>query len=287
MKKIISAISTFALLLGISVNTGAQTLNSRGVVAEVKEMKSKYIEENYFISISLPASYDGQKKYPVIFLVDSNIYFDIVAQVLRHYRESANMPEAILVGIGYKDYATTDQLRSRDFTYPLALPEYKVPFLTGGAKQLLAFINHQAVPFVDAHYAVDTGQRILMGHSLGGYFTTFAMYENLTAGNDVFSGYIAASPTVFYNNNYLINAFANADFKNNGKTKIYMSFGGAEDAEFAAVAPLKRAEVLNALQSAIKTKNNINYSGELYTNLAHADTPLPTFIKGINLLLKK
>jgi predicted alpha/beta superfamily hydrolase len=287
MKTIISAVTSAALFLCLASGTVAQALKTGSVVAEVKEIKSKLINESYTISVSLPAAYDSQKKYPVIYLLDSNIYFDIVAQILRHYRESANMPEAILVGIGYSDYATTDKLRSRDFTYPPALPEYKLPFLTGGAKEFLAFINSQVVPFIDAHYAADPRQRILMGHSLGGYFTSFAMHENLAANNDVFSGYIAASPTVFYNNNYLIKKFADANFKNEGKTKIYISFGDAEDAEFAAIVPMKRVDILAALENSIQARNNINFKGESFTHLAHTDTPLPTFIKGINIMLKK
>jgi predicted alpha/beta superfamily hydrolase len=287
MKTIIAVVTSAALFLCLISSTVAQPLNTGSVVSEVREMKSKLINESYVISVSLPADYDDRKRYPAIYLLDSNIYFDIVAQILRHYRESANMPEVILVGIGYSDYATTDKLRSRDFTYPSALPEYKTPFLTGGAKDFLAFIHNQVVPFVDAHYATDPRQRILMGHSLGGYFTTFAMYENLAANNDFFNGYIAASPTVFYNNNYLIKKFADSSFKNEAKTKIYISFGESEDAEFAAIVPMKRVDILAALENSIQARNNINFKGELFTHLAHTDTPLPTFIKGISMMLKK
>lgn len=287
MSKIfISLLLALPFLFG-GANASAQVLNSNKPIAEIKEIKSNFINESYVVSVSLPQSYDGKKKFPVLFLVDSNIYFDIMAQVLRHYHESTGMPEAILVGIGYKDYATTDKLRSRDFTYPAALPEYKITMLTGGAKEFLSLINTQVVPYIDANYAVDTSNRILMGHSLGGYFSTFAMHENLAAKNDIFAGYIAGSPTLFYNNNYLINQFANANFLNQNKTKAYITFGGSEDAEFSAIVPIKRADVLASLENAMKTKNQINYTGEIYTHLAHADTPLPTFIKGINWMLKK
>ncbi|OAZ03235.1 alpha/beta hydrolase [Flavobacterium succinicans] len=254
---------------------------------EKKVMQSNFINQEYTVSVSVPKSYIKTKKYPVVFLVDGNIYFDIMAQTFHHYAEAAVMPEAILVGIGYKDYATTNTLRSRDFTYPKADPKEKIPLMTGGAKEFVSFINTQVVPYVDAKYSVDTTKQILMGHSLGGYFTLYALYTNLAAKNHIFTNYIAASPTAFYENNYIINAFQNANFEDNNQTQAYVTFGGLENDEFHAITTIKREDVLSQLESALKTKNGLNYSNEIFSGLAHTDTPLPTFIKALKLILKK
>lgn len=88
-------------------------------------MYSKNVSDTFSISINLPNDYNEQtsNKYPVVYLLDANLYFDIVATTLNKYSDVGLAPSVILVGIGYKDFPTMDSLRTRDDTYPTAIPE--------------------------------------------------------------------------------------------------------------------------------------------------------------------
>jgi len=78
--------------------------------------------------------------------------------------------------------------------------------LSGGAANFLSFINYELIPYVDKSYSTDTAKRTLMGHSLGGYFTLYALSCNWRSKGS-FNRYIAASPSLDYANDYLLDRF--------------------------------------------------------------------------------
>src|SRR5215203_282866 len=193
---------------------------------------SKNVLDSFEISVNLPNGYREQqtKKYPVVYLLDANLYFDIVATTLNKYSDVGLAPSVILVGIGYRDFQTMDSLRNRDDTYPTAIPEYEMS-VSGGADKFLSFIDKDLIPHIDSVYKTDTAKRILMGHSLGGYFTAYTLLQDLQGKSNRFSGYIAASPSIHYNNYYLLRQFkALSSQQNRGKKiKAYITYGGQED----------------------------------------------------------
>src|SRR5688572_21966388 len=79
---------------------------------------SKSVNDTFSIFVNLPADYSPQDKikYPVVYILDANLYFDIMAVVIKKYAEVGLLSQSILVGIGYKDFQTMDSLRSRDYT---------------------------------------------------------------------------------------------------------------------------------------------------------------------------
>jgi predicted alpha/beta superfamily hydrolase len=276
------------LLLNIchnSVNKKVDT-DKKITVNSPTKFYSKAVSDTLYIFVSLPADYDSKKniKYPVIYLLDANLYFDIVAAMVKKYSEVDMLLPAILVGIGYKDFQTMDSLRSRDFTYPLAIPEYEMS-VSGKADKFLSFINTELVPDIDIKYSTDKNNRVLVGHSLGGYFSVYALHQNLLNKNNVFSGYVAASPSTHYNHNYILNELEKLNMDNQSKIKSYITFGGLEDEEEEDSTMLKTDKVFLSLERSFK--NKINYKGDTYSNLGHMDTPLPTFIKGLQWTLSK
>lgn len=108
----------------------------------------------------------------------------MVYEMLIKYNEVGLIRPLILIGIGYDDLHTMDSLRCRDYTYPQALADYKMA-TSGGAKIFLEFLKDELIPIIEKKYSVDTFKRILMGHSLGGYFTIFALLHDLSQ-NEVF-----------------------------------------------------------------------------------------------------
>lgn len=281
MKYFIQAIILLILLSGCKnapqaiSYTGASTIN----------LHSKQVNDDFAVFVSLPDDYEKNKgKIPVVYLLDANLYFDIVATTLKKYAEVGLLPSAILVGIGYKDLETMDSLRNRDYTFPTAIPEYEMT-ISGKADRFLSFIEEELIPVIDAKYPNDKTRRTLMGHSLGGYFTIYALQQNLLNKKNTFGGYIAASPSVHYNHNYLLNELEKINA--NDTAKAYVTFGGLEDGEENDSTMLLSNDILASMERSLKYANSINYKGEVYSNLGHMDTPLPTFVKGMQWILNK
>jgi predicted alpha/beta superfamily hydrolase len=87
---------------------------------------SKSVNDTFTLFTSFPVDYDPMDKiqYPIVYLLDANLYFDMLAPILKKYTEVGMLPPVILTGIGYDGLLEMDSLRCRDYTYPLAIPEY-------------------------------------------------------------------------------------------------------------------------------------------------------------------
>jgi predicted alpha/beta superfamily hydrolase len=243
---------------------------------------SSQIKDTFYISVQAPKDLIRGEKLPAIYLLDGNFYYDIMAPTFKTYGEVGLLPRAILVGIGYKDFGVMDSLRGRDLTYPLGAGEFEMPN-SGGGENFLHFIESELIPYIESHYACDTGKRVLMGHSLGGYFTLYALQQQLAQKKNTFSSFIAASPSADYNHNYILKEFEKlrpAEQQRN--VKVYASYGGLEDNEESNFPEaLKCPAMLNELSRLLKDKQKLPYRGDMYSEFGHMDMGFPTFVKGI------
>ncbi len=254
---------------------------------------SKNVLDSFSIFVNLPNDYNPKQKekYPVVYLLDANLYFDILAATINKYSEVGLAPPVILVGIGYKDFPTMDSLRNRDDTYPTAIPEYQMT-VSGGADKFLSFINNELIPQIDKEYKTDTSKRVLMGHSLGGYFTVYTILQDLLGKSNSFNSYIAASPSIHYNKYYLLSQLKEIATQKNRRKKIntYITFGGQEDAESKTDSSIvKIKDLTNQLSNlfSVKQSGYIIYKSDIFSNLDHMDTQIPTFIKGLQWTLSE
>jgi predicted alpha/beta superfamily hydrolase len=142
----------------------------------------------HHVYVRYPEGYDvsAPTRYPVVYLLDGDSLFPLLAptHLFLHYDEK--LPEAILVGIAYGGFDPATNKRNTDFTAPGAdaTPEQ------GGAPGFLAFLRGQLVPEVERRYAVDPARRILVGQSRAGYFVLWSARE----APDLFWGRIASNP---------------------------------------------------------------------------------------------
>jgi predicted alpha/beta superfamily hydrolase len=254
---------------------------------------SKAVADTFSIFVNLPNDYNHQykEKYPVVYLLDANLYFDIIATTIDNYSQVGLAPAVILVGIGYKDFPTMDSLRNRDDTYPNAIPEYEMS-VSGGANKFLSFIINDLIPFIDGKYKTDTLRRTLMGHSLAGYFTSYALLQNLLGKGSSLNCFIAASPSLHYNHYYLLDQLketASAKTRDK-KLKVYITYGGLEEAENADDSSMLKLKDITKQLSVLlseKQSGSIIYKGDIFSNLGHMDTQIPTFMKGLQWTLSE
>ncbi len=249
------------------------------------QLYSQYVKDTFSLFIHLPKNYNskGKQIYPVIYLLDANAYFDLVVNA---YKENRSLADAIIVGTGYKDFIQLDSLRQRDYTYPAALPGDSFP-LSGGGDKFLSFIQKELIPFIDKKYHTDTSNRTIMGHSLGAYFTLFALEENTKTNSRVFRNYVAASPSLYYHDQYLLEEFKKEREMSRDSVDLYLTFGERE------INKLNKEGAQNSLSfdSLLKVFNeklpNIKIDTQIFPNASHMDTPFPTFTNGLYMFLKK
>ncbi len=94
--------------------------------SEVRTLLSSVSGHYYRISIALPLTYsqDSEKTYPVVYLLDGNMWFGMATEISRVlYFDRQELPELIIVGIGYAtdDPSEVKDLRLRDLT-PILMP---------------------------------------------------------------------------------------------------------------------------------------------------------------------
>lgn len=251
---------------------------------------STNVKDSFRIFISMPEGYDTKKKYPVVYLTDANFNFDIMAATMHTYARFGIQP-VIVAGIGYRNDETMNRLRDRDFTYPAALPSDSIE-LSGGGDKFFSFIQNELIPYMDNNYRTDKSKRILAGHSLGGYFTLYALQQYIQGADNSFYGYIAASPSLEYAHDHIITQFAHMAARPTGKKKpfLYLTLGGMEDAEAEAEGEVARSSKLfQSFNHTLQAHYNpyILSQSDVYSAFGHMDMPIPSFTKGLLWILDR
>jgi predicted alpha/beta superfamily hydrolase len=162
---------------------------------EVRKMHSRATGNDYDLYIYLPRaeSRGADKKFPVLYLLDGQWDFKLLASIQGGLVYDKWTPDVIVVGITYSGaQANYDSLRALDYT-PVTDPS--TPW-SGGGPKFLSFLKTELIPFMEANYQGDPSHRLLMGSSLGGLFTLYTMFTE----PDLFSGYAACSPAVTFAN---------------------------------------------------------------------------------------
>lgn len=274
--------SAYLIFIPLLIFLGCQSPNTdsgnRSPLLDSFRISSDFVKDDFNIKVSLPSGYEeSENSYPVIFLLDANLYFDIFAQSLRDYGNVGLSPQAILVGIGYKDILTMDSLRQRDYTYPQAIAEYEMS-TSGGADNFLGFIEDELYGKIAESYRIDTSNVVLYGHSLGGYFALYSFLKSSDYPNSKINRFIAASPSLHYNDYYLLSLMQKNPKHAADSEKLYITYGGLENSDDPSFLSLE-----NIADTLYENIGKERLTFDIYSNFDHMDTQFPTFFKGLNL----
>ena len=202
------------------------------------ELRSEEIGEDFLIQVGLPTSYgSGDKQYPLVYLLDSNIFFGTATETVRMLPNDMiepGMPEVIIVGIGYVKAEWMGGLRTRDLTPKGSVPQsyhdmtdHLFPFeqTSGGADEFLAFIEDRLDPIVRERYRTDGEKSGILGDSYGGLFT----YHTFLKQSPLFDKYWLGSPGLIQEDTRLLDELPellkNTDFRGQ---RVYISLGERE-----------------------------------------------------------
>jgi hypothetical protein len=184
-----------------------ETLTLRQADETTFTLDSPDTGQSYEITVLLPPTYDADRRYPSVYLLDGHWHYLNVAADAQQMMAAGDIEDIILVSIAYADlnpnglegYATISSLRIDDLTAAKNLPEDE-----RGGKSLAfrQFLVGDLIPRIEADYATGPAQRTLMGHSLGGYF---GIWEMLTfSDRSPFVNVEAGSPALWWTDGQLL-----------------------------------------------------------------------------------
>ena len=184
---------------------------------------SAIVNQEYDLYINLPRDYsDTSKTFPVLYLLDAQWDFPLANAIFGQQYYDGFVPGIVIVGITWGgENPNYDLLRRRDFTPSVVANQQP----SGNAKNFLEFIKKELVSFIESKYRV-TDDRALMGSSLGGLFTLYAMFNS----TNLFNKYILTSPALQWDNGILYKIEKEFSEKNTEiPARLSMEMGGYEN----------------------------------------------------------
>lgn len=250
---------------------------------ETITLTAKQSQQPYKLFVSVPEEYNPDKEYPVLYVLDANGLFTLMTQIYDLLRLSSEVPEMIIVGVGYdvERFRDSFALRVNDLT-PSQVEEeeqilashFRTDVVSGGAQNFLDVLVDEVVPYIDSKYS-SNGTRVLAGFSLGGLFGTFAMLNT----RNVFSHYLIGSPSLWWDNGLIFQHEQQyAQFHSSLNAKVFISVGELE--EELMIKPVKYMA---------QSLHNRNYQGldlhtHIFENERHFSVIPATLSRGLRVL---
>jgi hypothetical protein len=210
------------------------------------------------VLIWLPKSYEMEgastARYPVLYVLDGESYFEPYAGMVRYLSMYDLTPELIVVAVPHRD-------RMAELTFTAANAEYGDWPTSGHAESLQRFLEEELVPTIDGTFRTYPF-RILAGHSLGGLFAV----ESMRRSPDLFQATIALSPSFAWNQfEWLRASGAMFDNRANWRHSLFISMEPRDeetDRRLAEFGALVEARAPTAFEYELRT-----YPGESHTSV--------------------
>jgi len=252
----------------------------------VDSLYSEILSESRKVYIQIPSSFNPttNQKYPVVFILDGEIFLPTVNDVQSYY-SGGYTPEMVLVGIA------NDKNRVRDLTTSTITAKYGMPFTekNGEADNFRKFIEKELIPFIESKYPV-TNYRTLIGHSYGGLFTISTLLNQ----PGLFANYLAIDPSLDWDNQKLLKEAQDLFAKQNYTNKaLVMSLSGQlhmqnseitidnvmQDTTDYTLFP--RSNIAFSKLAKENAKNGLLFEWKFYPNDIHGTIPFPSIMDGL------
>ncbi|MFT3965037.1 MAG: alpha/beta hydrolase-fold protein [Sphingobium sp.] len=206
----------------------------------------------YRIDIALPEGEAPPEGWPSIWLLDASGCFATCVEALRRMvRRPAvtGVTPMAVVGIAPAAGGSDIAVRRRDFTTKHVGEEGA----TGGAEAFLTFLEGAAFRAAVSRLPLDPRRRTLLGHSLAGYFTLWALGRQPHA----FRAYAAISPSIWWDKAALLEA-ASAASASSAHSSVLVAVGEWEEgvAPDRGAMPIAMAEAMHARRNARRMIGN-------------------------------
>lgn len=189
------------------------------VLGTIDTLHSGILGEDRILNVYLPADYNKNLKYPVIYLLDGSAAEDFIHIVgivqFNTIPWVDRIPKSIVIGVANSD-------RKLDFTsLSTRETDRKLIPKNGGSIRFMSFIEKELQPYVDQKYST-TGAKTIIGQSLGGLLAT----EILFTKPQLFNKYVIISPSLWWKDGDLLKVKpAILDESYHTPTAIYIGVG--------------------------------------------------------------
>jgi uncharacterized protein len=259
--------------------------DSRVVIGTIDSLQSKILGEQRKIWVYVPDGANmadpASQKYPVVYLLDGDAHFySVVGMIQQLSQVNGNMicPEMIVVGIPNTD-RTRDLTPTHTDIDPFTRDSAAFLKTSGGGENFIAFMEKELMPFIESKYPT-APYKMLIGHSLGGLM----VMQTLVHHNHVFNGYICIDPSMWYDNEKLLNETKTflKNTKLEGKS-LYLGIANTMDEDMDIIQVTKDTSVetghiraILELQTALEStqQNGLRYKGKYYADDSHGSVPL-------------
>jgi predicted alpha/beta superfamily hydrolase len=268
---------------------------------ETRTLTPDYGGRDLKISVALPKSYADEnaadREYPIVYLLDANFYFGTVTESTRIASLCGDLPEAMVVGLGYPTDNSVAQFensfrqimgaRTCDYT-PVTHEKWDERqrerfsldwIVSGGAPSFLQFLKTGLIPMIESEYRADGSRRILAGHSVGGLFVLYALFHE----TDLFQGYVAASPSIWFGDKAILAAEEQyAQDEHDLRANLFLCVGEKEErVESAMVSDLIQ---FSALVEG-RAYAGLTLKRQILAGLNHCESAAPGLILGLKAVL--
>ncbi len=249
----------------------AQTMSSIPL-AKLETLHSDIVGEDYKLQISLPFGHNPKgKKVPVFFYLDAWGLSGTINEFAKSNMWSKNIDPVIFVGIAYDTNPFLyGKLRERDY-----IPTINETDPLKGGENFLQFIKTELIPYMEENYGADPNDRGLMGYSLGGLFSTWALKEE----PELFQRFLIISPSLWYGEEFLLkDDQLMANIKNSKGLKVFITCGSLEGKTMVSNT--------NQLFEIAQQNKNIKSKKVIFEDEDHGSVMLAAMSRGIRYLYK-
>jgi len=187
-------------------------------------MYSRNVKDSFDIYINIPKDYNANERHSIFYYLDANIKSgNKIREILRDSTIKKSFTNTIFVGIGHR--GDFHELRRRDFTIPKIVGNDTFGLQTnfGQIDHFYKFLKTELIPYIDNHYNTITTDNSLLGHSFGGLFTIYSLFQNDT----IFKHFYALSPSLWVSN-YSIYKFNKLNEQSLNAKDLFLSVGSLE-----------------------------------------------------------
>ena len=241
------------------------------VIGETFTIDSKVLSEKRRINVYLPPGYteSAETRLPVLYMPDGGIAEDFlhVAGLVQVSVGNGTMRPFLLAGIENTE-------RRRDMTGPTENEnDKKIAPRVGGSAAFRRFIREELMPQVKRRYRT-TDETAIVGESLAGLFAV----ETFLLEPDLFDTYIAFDPSLWWNNQKLVN---DAAARLRARPKLAKTLYFANSGEAVEGVAQKFAEILGK-----NAPSGVRWHFEKMPDEKHSTIYHPAALKAFRALFK-
>lgn len=238
------------------------------------KIASNHVNDSFQVYVYLPSGYPHDNaEYPLIIGLDGDSEFDNMAGIISQQIRSGSIPSAIFVGIGYGSEEANEEKRNRDYTP--SKTQGVEDFETGGAGTFYEFIRSELIPELENRYQIDSSDsKTLMGHSYGGLFTLFAMFQE--RASNPFDKFIPVASSFWYDSGVIFEyEEAYAHLNSDLPALVYTTMGSLEGVVMVASFDEMNERILS------RSYLNLTFKSEVLKGFGHSRSDYTSFEKGL------